>query len=145
MRKNKTAPVNNEVHVARASYKYDDNYSDYESNDNYRAYQDFSESGFRTDDRSEPNQDTEDLRSDGKIDEEARKALANNLEIDVSNIEVSVEAGVITLTGTVKSRHIKRLAENIIDELPEVFDINNNLRIDTTLASRGVTHGTPKF
>jgi osmotically-inducible protein OsmY len=130
-------------HIA-PSYLYDDNYSDYAKSEGFRAYQDYSESGLSAD--QEPCGQHSGKgpkgykRSDERINEDVCEALSQNAEIDATEIEVKVKGGIVNLSGTVESRHIKRLAEQIIDNLSGIVDIQNELRIDTTLASRGKTH-----
>ena len=40
-----------------------------------------------------------------------------------------MQNGVVTLTGTVDSREAKRRAEDLVDELSAVRDVQNDLRI----------------
>ena len=123
----------------RLNYEYSDNYSDYAKTEGFRAYQDFSETalsmgphfgkgpkGYR--------------RSDERIYEEVCEILSQHPDVDATEITVSVAEGVVTLSGTVESRHVKRLAESSVENLVGVHDIQNNLRIDTTLGSKGATH-----
>lgn len=65
-------------------------------------------------------------------------------ELQDFDIKVQITNGIVSLAGAVESRHIKRLAENIISDVPGVNDVNNNLRIDTTIASKGTTHSLRK-
>lgn len=68
-------------------------------------------------------------RSDERIFEEVCETLMAHSYIDASNIAVKVENGIVYLTGAVESREMKRLAEDIIDDLPGVNDIRNELVI----------------
>lgn len=78
-------------------------------------------------------------RSDDRIKEDVCETLARNPRVDASDIEVSVEAACVTLTGTVESKEIKRAAEMAIENLSGVDDVKNELRVkradETTFAS----------
>ncbi len=50
--------------------------------------------------------------------------------LDASDIEVSVDEGIVTLTGSVDSRKAKRQAEDTVDSVLGVVDVNNELRIE---------------
>jgi len=69
-------------------------------------------------------------RSDEKIHEEACEALYRNPSVDASDIEVKVKDGLVSLSGTVNSRFAKRQAENCIENLPGVQDIQNELHLE---------------
>jgi osmotically-inducible protein OsmY len=64
-------------------------------------------------------------RSDDRIREDVNEELTRNPDIDASDIEVKVESGEVTLTGTVDSRQTKRLAEGCSG----VHEVHNQLRI----------------
>ena len=68
-------------------------------------------------------------RADARIEEDACEALYHHGQIDASNIDVSVQSGEITLTGTVETRQEKRLAEDILESISGVKDITNQLRV----------------
>jgi hypothetical protein len=68
-------------------------------------------------------------RSDERIREDVCEALTEDELIDASNIEVAVQDCEVTLSGTVNSREQKRRAEDVIDEISGVRDVNNALRI----------------
>lgn len=68
-------------------------------------------------------------RSDERVREDACDLLERHPDIDASDIELTVEDGVVTLTGTVDERHTKRLVEDVIENLPGVKDVSNQLRI----------------
>jgi hypothetical protein len=69
-------------------------------------------------------------RSDERIRETVSEALARDGELDASEIEVSVEAGEVTLSGSVPNRWSKRLAEDLAQDLPGVRELHNRLRVD---------------
>lgn len=68
-------------------------------------------------------------RSDERIKEEIHEALTWNYEIDASDIEVEVREGEVTLVGTIADRHMKRLAEELIEDISGVRDVTNQLKI----------------
>ena len=68
-------------------------------------------------------------RSDDRIREEVNEALARHPEIDASEIEVRVERGEVTLTGTVDERRAKRLAEDIVEDVFGVKDVENKIKV----------------
>jgi osmotically-inducible protein OsmY len=68
-------------------------------------------------------------RSDDRIREDANEELTRNPDIDASDIEVKVESGEVTLTGTVESRQTKRLAEDLAEGCSGVHEVHNQLRI----------------
>lgn len=59
-------------------------------------------------------------------------ALEAHAHIDASDIDVEVSEGLVTLTGTVDSRQAKRLAEQAVETVRGIKDINNELRIMST-------------
>lgn len=68
-------------------------------------------------------------RSDERITEEINEALTRHRDIDATEIEVRCEAGVVTLAGTIDSKHAKRLAEDLAEDVSGVRDVNNELRV----------------
>jgi osmotically-inducible protein OsmY len=68
-------------------------------------------------------------RSDERVREEVCDRLTDNEWLDASDVEVSLVAGEVILTGTVDSRYAKRLAENIAESVAGVENVQNNLRV----------------
>lgn len=68
-------------------------------------------------------------RSDERIREEVCERLAADHDVDASEIEVSVNGGVVTLEGSVQERQMKRLAEDVTELVRGVRDVQNNLRV----------------
>jgi hypothetical protein len=68
-------------------------------------------------------------RSDARIEEDICEHLTHHGMLDASGIQVQVEGGEVTLTGTVESRQAKRLAEDILDGISGIRDIHNQLRV----------------
>jgi CBS domain-containing protein/osmotically-inducible protein OsmY len=67
-------------------------------------------------------------RSDERIREEVCDRLTEHGDIDASDIEVKVQNGEVTLTGTVPEKRFKHLAEQIVESLSGVQEVNNQLR-----------------
>ncbi|MBX3021367.1 MAG: BON domain-containing protein [Bdellovibrionales bacterium] len=74
-------------------------------------------------------------RSDSSILEDVCEALARDGEVNAAHIEVKVDDGIVTLSGSVESRKMKRQAESCADDISGVQDVNNNLRVDSTLGT----------
>lgn len=70
-------------------------------------------------------------RKDERIYEDVCELLMRHRAIDASHIAVSVHEGVVNLSGKVASRRMKKLAERILEDLPGVSDIENELVIFT--------------
>ena len=68
-------------------------------------------------------------RSDGRILEDVNDRLTDDPFLDASDIEVSVEKGEVTLSGQVSSRHDKRRAEDLAENVSGVKHVQNNLRV----------------
>jgi osmotically-inducible protein OsmY len=68
-------------------------------------------------------------RSDDKIHEEIWELLTNNADLDASEIELHVEGGEVTLTGTVDSRDAKWLTEDLVNSVTGVREVNNRLKV----------------
>lgn len=68
-------------------------------------------------------------RSDARIYEDVCEALLNDRHVDASDIEVEVQAGLVTLRGTVENRIMKKEAESCIEDVSGVEDILNLLQI----------------
>lgn len=68
-------------------------------------------------------------RSDDRIREEVCEALTRHGGVDATEINVSVHNGDVTLSGNVDDRRQKRMAEDCIETLSGVKDVNNQLRV----------------
>lgn len=85
-------------------------------------------------------------RSDERIREEICDRLSDHHDIDASEIEVKVENGEVTLTGSVTERRAKRLAEDVVDDIRGVRDVHNQLRVgvgETSPTRAGSQAGEP--
>lgn len=68
-------------------------------------------------------------RSDARIIEEVCERLTEDPHIDASDMEVHVAGGEVTLTGSIKSRIVKRYVEDLVESVSGVRHVQNNLRI----------------
>jgi len=68
-------------------------------------------------------------RSDDKIHEEIWELLTNSPDLDATEIELQVEGGEVTLTGTVDSRDAKWLTEDLVTSVTGVREVNNRLKV----------------
>ena len=71
-------------------------------------------------------------RSSERIREDVCERLTYDNEIDASDIEVKVNGNEVTLDGTVDSRNARHRAEDIIESIPGVTHVQNNLRVQRT-------------
>jgi osmotically-inducible protein OsmY len=83
-------------------------------------------------------------RSDARINEDVCDRLVDAPDIDAGNIEVKVNNGEVTLSGTVPEREDKRRSEDLIENISGVREVHNNLRVSgwqegTTGVSTGTT------
>jgi len=68
-------------------------------------------------------------RSDDKIYEEIGELLTSNPDLDASEVELHVESGEITLTGTIASRDARWLAEDLVNSVSGVREVTNRLKV----------------
>jgi osmotically-inducible protein OsmY len=68
-------------------------------------------------------------REDALIYDEVYEALLNASEVDASGIEIHVEDGVVTLTGQVESRPMKKEAELCLEHISDIEDVFNLLTL----------------
>ena len=74
-------------------------------------------------------------RSAARIHEDVCESLMGDEFLDASRIEVSVDAGEVTLSGHVEDKRSKRAAEDDADGVRGVRHVQNNLRIEARLSS----------
>ncbi|HYG70078.1 MAG TPA: BON domain-containing protein, partial [Anaeromyxobacteraceae bacterium] len=67
-------------------------------------------------------------RSDDRIHDEVCERIAR-AGVDADEVEVKVEKGEVTLTGTVRDRSDKWRLEDVADDVFGVEDVNNQLRV----------------
>jgi hypothetical protein len=68
-------------------------------------------------------------RSDERIREDVCERLSDNDEVDASDIEVTVRAREVTLEGSVETRRMKHIAEDLADSVSGVDDVHNRLTV----------------
>ncbi|MDX1664136.1 MAG: BON domain-containing protein [Candidatus Promineifilaceae bacterium] len=68
-------------------------------------------------------------RSDERIHEDVCERLTHHGAVDASNVEITVEEGVVTLSGTVDRFRTKRMAEDTALSVAGVHDVQNRLRL----------------
>lgn len=71
-------------------------------------------------------------RSDERIREDVSEALTRSPDVDATNVEVMVNDGMVTLSGSVDDRHSKRVAEDVAQDVSGVRDVQNQLRIQSS-------------
>jgi osmotically-inducible protein OsmY len=69
-------------------------------------------------------------RSDDRICDDVNDRLTDHPFLDAYNIDVKVTTGEVLLSGTVKDRFSKRLAEDIAEDVPGVQNVENRLRVE---------------
>jgi hypothetical protein len=67
-------------------------------------------------------------RSDERVREHVCERLSEGY-LDASEIEVTVEKGAVSLTGTVADKRAKRVAEDLAEGCPGVVEVDNRLRV----------------
>src|SRR5690606_29382235 len=69
------------------------------------------------------------MRSDTRIHEEVCDALMADPYVDASDINVKVEGRIVSLSGTVLNRKMKRHAEDCAERVLGVDDVQNELKV----------------
>lgn len=78
-------------------------------------------------------------RSDERVCEDVCEALSYRQSIDASDVEVNVNDGIVTLSGSVESRQMKRKIEDTIDSVSGVRDVKNEIKVQSSM---GTTSGS---
>jgi len=68
-------------------------------------------------------------RTDERVREEVCEQLGHAPDLDVSDVEVEVQGGEVTLRGSIPDRAQKHRAENLAAAVPGVQDVHNSLRL----------------
>jgi hypothetical protein len=68
-------------------------------------------------------------RKDDRIMEDVCQRLTDHPDIDASEVEVKVESGEVTVSGIVDSRAVKRMVEDVVEQVSGVRDVHNQLRV----------------
>ena len=61
--------------------------------------------------------------------EEIRELLTNNPDMDTGEVELRVEDGDVTLTGTIDSPDARWLPEDLVNSGTDVREVNNRLKV----------------
>ena len=69
-------------------------------------------------------------RPDDTLAQEIREILANDPELDATEVEIEVEGGAVTLSGVVDESDAKLLAEELVETLPGVREVHNRIRVE---------------
>ena len=84
-------------------------------------------------------------RSEERIREDVSDKLSEDSFLDASAIEVSVQDGEVTLSGSVESRYSKHRAEDLAEDVTGVKEVQNNLRVirseENTVYKNAVNNG----
>jgi osmotically-inducible protein OsmY len=76
-------------------------------------------------------------RSDERIKEDISDRLGDDPYIDASEIEISVSNGEVTLIGSVDNRSEKRRAEDIVENISGVLNVENRIRVRSSSGMSG--------
>jgi hypothetical protein len=68
-------------------------------------------------------------RSDERIREDINEALWRHPDVDASDVEIRVENAEVVLTGVVEDRRMKRLVEDVAEDVWGVNDVRNELKV----------------
>jgi hypothetical protein len=68
-------------------------------------------------------------RSDDRIREEISERLTEHPDIDPGEVDVQVQGGEVTLTGTAENRWMKRMIEDVADSVSGVKEVHNQIRL----------------
>jgi hypothetical protein len=68
-------------------------------------------------------------RTDERIREDVCDRLTDDPRVDASDIEVHIKGGELTLAGSVRTREEKRFAEDLVERVTGVREVNNHLRV----------------
>ena len=68
-------------------------------------------------------------RADNRIQEDINDRLTDDPDVDASEIDVAVQNGEVTLTGTVDDRQAKRRAEDIAESVSCVTHVENRIKV----------------
>ena len=69
-------------------------------------------------------------RSEDRIREDVCDRLSDDDYVDATNIQVQIQNNEVILTGTVNSRDQKRRAEDLIESISGVHNVENRLRVE---------------
>lgn len=82
---------------------------------------------------TEPWRPGPDTHHDDRIHDDVRVRLEQSETVDPSQVDISVEAGVVTLSGQVATREMRTAALEIAERVPGVHRVKNDLHIEQPL------------
>jgi Flp pilus assembly secretin CpaC len=71
-------------------------------------------------------------RSEDRIKEDVCDRLSDDDMVDASHIQIQVQGQEVVLTGSVSSREEKRRAEDVVESISGVRNVENRLRVGRT-------------
>jgi osmotically-inducible protein OsmY len=80
-------------------------------------------------------------RSDERIREDAYDRLTDDDYVDATDIQVQMEGDDVVLTGSVHSREEKRRAEDLVERVSGVRNVQNRLRVEQDRTTTGSDRG----
>ncbi|HET9279870.1 MAG TPA: BON domain-containing protein [Flavitalea sp.] len=80
-------------------------------------------------------------RSEDRIREDVCDRLSDDDYVDASNIQVQIQGTEVILTGTVDSREQKRRAEDVVESISGVRNVENRIRVEQSGGSSTETWG----
>jgi hypothetical protein len=81
-------------------------------------------------------------RSDERIRETINDILTDDDQLDASEIEVSVQDGDVTLSGIVAEKDSKRRAEELVESVSGVSNVENRIRVSKDTSKTGAREST---
>lgn len=81
-------------------------------------------------------------RPDERIKDDVCYSLMQAPHVDASQIEVHVDRGAVTLTGSVTDRNMKRMAEDCLENVQGVTDVHNQLKVQSFSSSSSSSTGS---
>ena len=82
-------------------------------------------------------------RSEDRIKEDVCDRLSDDDYVDASNIQVQIQGTEVILTGTVDSREQKRRAEDVVESISGVRNVENRIRIEQSGSETWGSHERP--
>jgi hypothetical protein len=111
-----------------ADWRYDDDFDMMDYDDDMDTYLTYTEYWYIPGPFSGVGPETY-HRSNERIEEDVNERLTHHGQIDAKNIQVRVNNGEVTITGSVKNRQMKRMAEDVVESVWGVNNINNELKV----------------
>jgi len=76
-------------------------------------------------------------RSDDRIKEDVCERLSDDSYVDASDIDIRVEGSEVVLSGTVNSKEEKRRAEDLVESISGVRNVENHLKVNPRTSDYG--------